>query len=233
MQEDYGRIYAHLYHNHWWWRSHEAILLRTLRSLRLPGPVEILDVGCGDGLFFPELRNFGTVSGIEVDASLIAPGSPHRPRISNKPLGDPAHAGRRFDLITALDVVEHIDDDRAAIDAMVHMLRPGGFLVLTVPAFMCLWDHHDEINGHFRRYTARDLRERLAGLGQTVELRYVFPSLFFGKLVFRWLNRLRLVRRFSTTSLPRRSTDSWPPGAAGKIDFCRYSEFRSATRSWP
>ena len=73
---------------------------------------------------------------------------------------------------------------------MVHMLRPGGFLVLTVPAFMCLWDHHDEINGHFRRYTARDLRERLAGLGQTVELRYVFPSLFFGKLVFRWFNRL-------------------------------------------
>src|SRR4051812_12063398 len=140
MQAPYAAEYARLYREHWWWRSREAILLDLLRSLRLPPGGDILDVGCGDGLFFQELERFGRVRGIEVDVGLLDPDGPYRDRIATLPLGDPSYAGDagRFDLITALDVIEHIADDRAAVAAMLRMLRPGGVMVVTVPAFPSL-----------------------------------------------------------------------------------------------
>jgi SAM-dependent methyltransferase len=98
----------------------------------------------------------------------------------------------RFDLITALDVLEHIDDDRAAASAMVRMLRPGGVLVVTVPAFESLWDEHDEINHHKRRYTIGRLRRLLDGLGlEEIRLRYLFRGLFAPKLMVRLINSSR------------------------------------------
>ena len=91
------------------------------------GDLDILDVGCGDGLFFPELERFGRVRGIEVDEGLLDPEGPFRGRIHTRPLGDPAYRGDdwRFDLITALDVVEHIADDRAAVSEMSGCSAPG------------------------------------------------------------------------------------------------------------
>lgn len=153
--------------------------------------VEILDVGCGDGLSFDALGQFGQVRGIEVDEGLLDPVGPHRSRISSKPLGEPMYEDPswRFDLITALDVLEHLDDDRGAVESMVAMLRPGGILVVTVPAFSLLWDEHDEINHHRRRYTAKGLRSVLEGQGlDQVRVRYLFRSLFVPKLAVRFLN---------------------------------------------
>src|SRR5262249_24604101 len=145
MQAPYAAEYRRLYHEHWWWRSREAILLDLLLDL-FPGrdDLDVLDVGCGDGLFFPQLERFGRVRGIELDLGLLDPDGPYRSLISTCPLGDPAYRGDgwEFDLVTALDVIEHIEDDRAAVSEMVRMLRPGGVLVITVPAFQALWAHH-------------------------------------------------------------------------------------------
>src|SRR3954465_3333895 len=129
MQQPYAAEYERLYRAHWWGGRREAIRLRLLGQL-LGGrdSLEMLDVGCGNALFFPELERFGSVRGIEVDEGLLDPGGPHRARISTKPLGAPEYTGAdwQFDLITALDVIEHIDDDRAAVSSVVRMLRPGG-----------------------------------------------------------------------------------------------------------
>lgn len=188
MNQDYGREYAELYARHWWWRAREAILLDRLRRLDLPRSANILDVGCGDAVFFPALSQFGAVRGIEIDRSLVRPDNPYRDAIHHAPLGDAEYADWRFDLITALDVIEHIENDAAAIENLVAMLRPGGFLVLTVPAFMLLWDAHDERNCHYRRYRREGLRELLAPHGELRELRYLFHGLFFAKAAFRLVN---------------------------------------------
>ena len=192
MEGDNGALYARLYREHWWWRARETVLMDTLRGVRPPPSSAILDVGCGDAVSFAALSAFGTVRGIEVDEGLLDPGGPFRDRISTRPLGDPVYdePAWRFDLITALDVIEHIDDDRGAVTAMAAMPRPGGRLVVTVPAFELPWDHHDEINHHRRRYTAANLRRTLDVQGlKLVRLRYLFRNLFLPKLMVRLLNK--------------------------------------------
>jgi 2-polyprenyl-3-methyl-5-hydroxy-6-metoxy-1,4-benzoquinol methylase len=190
MNEDYGKEYSRLYAQHWWWRSREAMLVREIRRLHLPASAEILDVGCGDALSFPILSQFGRIRGIEVDKSLIRADNPHRSAVFSAPLGDPQYHGWQFDLITALDLVEHIENDRQAIADMMAMIRPGGFLLLTVPAFMVLWDRHDEINHHFRRYDCQQVRKLLADFGCVRQLRYLFHGLFFLKGAFKLVNRV-------------------------------------------
>jgi 2-polyprenyl-3-methyl-5-hydroxy-6-metoxy-1,4-benzoquinol methylase len=157
--------------------------------VRLPASAEILDVGCGDGLFFSRLRAFGSVRGIETDVSLVRADNPDRAFIYSQPLGDPQYEGWRFDLITALDVIEHIADDRHAVATMISMLKPGGYLLLTVPAFMALWDEHDEVNQHFRRYTAETLAPLVTASATILELRYLFHTIFLPKYLVRTFNR--------------------------------------------
>jgi len=122
---------------------------------------------------------------------MLRPDTPCRERISTASLEDPAHDGLRFDLMTAFDVIEHMEDDRAALGRMVELLEPGGTLLLTVPAFMSLWDEHDVINRHFRRYDKGSLRDILRPHGEVRRLSYFYRSLYPAKLAVRWLNRLR------------------------------------------
>jgi 2-polyprenyl-3-methyl-5-hydroxy-6-metoxy-1,4-benzoquinol methylase len=191
MDESYRGEYERLYREHWWWRARETILVGVLRRLRPKPCSKILDVGCGNALSFPALADFGSVRGIEVDPKLLDDAGPFRAQISTDPLGSAAYDDPRwrFDVITALDVVEHIDDDRGAVARMAGMLERGGWMIITVPAFESLWDHHDEINLHCRRYTAEGLKRTLTGHGvEILELRYLFRSLFLPKLAIRLLN---------------------------------------------
>lgn len=191
MDRDLAARYGELYRRHWWWRAREAMLVDVIGALPLPASARILDVGCGDGLFFDRLGAFGEVRGIEVDESLLTPDGPHRERISTRPLGASEYAGSAFHLITALDAIEHMEDDSTAVRDMVAMLSPGGWLVITVPAFMLLWDRHDEINHHYRRYTRATLRRLLEPHGEIRRLRYAFAGLFVPKLAAKGLGRLR------------------------------------------
>jgi len=208
MDPEFAKRYADLYRGHWWWQAREAILTGVIARLGLQQPAEILDVGCGDGLFFPQLERFGSVRGIEIDESLLSIDGAARPRIFTRPLGDPAYAGWKFDLITALDVIEHMEDDSGAVRRMVSMLEPGGRLVITVPAFMVLWDRHDEVNHHYRRYTKRQLGSLLAPHGEVGELRYLFNGLFLPKLV------VKVVGRMSGSKV---SQDSLPPSPVNRV----------------
>jgi SAM-dependent methyltransferase len=189
MDELYGQVYEDLYRRHWWFRVRERILLDAIEGLELPYPADILDVGCGNGLFFEKLDAYGTVQGIEVDTTLIPPNSPNQYRISSKPLGHSQYESLRFDLITALDVIEHIADDHRAVEDMLAMLRPGGKLLITVPASMLLWDRHDEINQHYRRYTRAGLQALLEDKARIVDVRYLFHALFLPKMAVKTWNR--------------------------------------------
>ncbi len=190
MDAHYGQSYEDLYRRHWWFRVRERVLVEVIRNVGLSSGAEILDVGCGNGLFFDKLALFGTVRGIEIDRSLIPANSIYRDQIAHWPLGAAQYSSHRYELITALDVVEHIENDRQAIEDIWAMLSPGGTLVITVPAFMALWDHHDEVNRHYRRYTRASLRGLLSRRGKILKLCYLFHALVLPKFAIATLNRL-------------------------------------------
>ena len=189
MQAEYAQHYRTLWERHWWWRSRESYLLGWIARIRgrEGGPLRILDVGCGDGLFFKRLEPFGRVEGLEPDASLLE--NPlWRDRIRVARLGDEFGGERGFDLVLMLDVLEHIADESGALRAARALLRPGGRLLITVPALQWLWSRHDEVNEHHRRYRRDRLLDLLIEAGFEVEdIRYFYFWTVAPLLVRRWV----------------------------------------------
>ncbi len=152
---------------------------------------QILDVGCGNGLFFDKLQRFGNVAGIEPDEQLVDPEGPHAGQIHSGFLDASYHPPKPLDWILMLDVLEHMDQPAAALRHARQLLRPGGKLVVTVPAFMLLWTQHDVWNQHRTRYRRRPLVELVEDQGFQVELsRYFFHWPFFAKLLVRGVESL-------------------------------------------
>jgi trans-aconitate methyltransferase len=161
----YGEKYRDLYQNHWWWRARTELIMDELRR-RQPaeGWKTILDIGCGDALFFDRLSEFGEVEGIEPCAELIDPANRHRARIHVGQFDESFQPARKYSLILMLDVLEHLDDPVDALRRVSELLETQGTFIATVPAFMALWTNHDVLNHHRTRYTRRTLREVI---GQT------------------------------------------------------------------
>jgi SAM-dependent methyltransferase len=144
---------------HWWFASRTRALVKLINTMSLGNGSCILDVGCGAGNMIHHLSRYGQVKGVEIDARPVAVA---RGRGYDVDQGDATrgltYADGAFDLVTALDVIEHNEDDLSILREAHRVLRPGGYIVVTVPAFMWLWSHNDEINAHVRRYTAAELR---------------------------------------------------------------------------
>ena len=187
MKRDYARHYRELYERHWWWRAREALLLEELERRKPPaGWGAILDVGCGDALFFDQLECFGEVWGVESDAELVTEGNRYRSRVHVGPFDVTYAPGRKFGLILMLDVLEHLPDPEGALRHAASLLRPDGWLLATVPAFRVLWTAHDDFNSHRDRYTVSSFRSLAAQSGLAVDLaRYLFHWLFPAKLAVR------------------------------------------------
>ncbi len=155
--------------DHWWYRGRRRIIRAELDGLPLPRPARILDAGCGSGRTLEELADYGTVAGLELDpdAAQMARGRDLGEvvvgRVEEMPWDDAS-----FDLITCLDVIEHTPDDGPALCELYRVTRPGGFLLVTVPAYQALWSLHDEANHHFRRYSRRSLRTAVTAAGWNV-----------------------------------------------------------------
>ena len=167
MDAQYGEAYRVLFEKHWWWRSRTELIVGKLR--RLPsasGRHKILDIGCGDGLFFDRLAEFGDVEGVEPSAELVSAGNPHRGRIYVCPFDQSFRPGKEYTLILMLDVLEHLEDPVGALRHALELLAPDGSIIITVPAFMALWTSHDVLNHHKARYTKRSFGEvaRQSGL---------------------------------------------------------------------
>jgi SAM-dependent methyltransferase len=155
----YDRM-AELDQRHWWYRARRKVLASLIeRAVRPKRGSRILEVGCGTGHNFPMLQLFGSVEAIEVDpaARALAEKRLGHP-IGSAPLPNlPGVPDSSFDLIGSFDVIEHIEDDRAALAGIARCLKPEGKFVMTVPAHQWMWSAHDTVNHHHRRYSRTGL----------------------------------------------------------------------------
>jgi SAM-dependent methyltransferase len=185
VRQDYADSYRDLYNHHWWWRARERVVLDLLEARKPPGGwAKILDVGCGDGLLFDQLLQFGEVEGVEVSPTLVRDDGPHRSRIHIGDFNQSLGLERDLSLILMLDVLEHLPDPVAALAYALELLAPDGRVLVTVPAFNRLWTNHDIINLHHTRYTKTSFRTLAGQAGLHIEIeRYFFHWLFPVKLV--------------------------------------------------
>lgn len=188
MDSAYAQNYRDLYQRHWWWRARRRLILTAIEEIRCrAGTTSILDVGCGDGLFFDQLARFGDVEGVESDPSLISVRGPWRNKIYLSPFDRTFQPGKRYSLILMLDVLEHFSDAASSLSCAVELLDSNGTLVLTVPAFPCLWTSHDDLNKHFKRYTKKRLTSDLLQAGmRIVKCQYFFHWTFAPKLILHF-----------------------------------------------
>jgi SAM-dependent methyltransferase len=173
---------ADLDQRHWWYRARRQVLAALIRRLATPpADASILEIGCGTGHNLAMLGEFGRVDALELDEEVR---SVAEQRLGRKVMGAPLPelAGvpdRHYDLIGAFDVIEHIDDDRAALASIASRLKPGGKLVMTVPAHQWMWSAHDVVNHHKRRYSSRSLKRLIEGSPLRLEAMGYFNSLLF------------------------------------------------------
>ena len=166
MDPQYERDTIEAEEVHWWSRGRRRIVRRVVESLELPASARILDAGCGSGRNMAELAGFGQVAGVDVSSRAIE-------LAQARGIG-PAEVGEldalsfgdgSFDLVACLDVIEHIEDDVAALRELARVAKPEARLLVTVPAYPSLWSSHDEMNHHFRRYTRESLGQAAAAAG--------------------------------------------------------------------
>lgn len=202
---------------HWWFRGRRRILLRLL-ELHLPPPPaggrrEILDVGCGAGGMASSLASLGRIRGVDSDARAIE--LSRKRGIEVELLTGPAlpFDPETFDVVTLLDVLEHLDDDAAMLGEIRRVLKPGGALLLSVPAYRFLWGAQDVVSHHRRRYVAPEIRRLLARSGFDVcRLSY------FNTLLFPVIAAVRLLRKRIRPSAPARSDFAMtPPGRTNDL----------------
>ncbi len=175
---------------HWWFASRVRAIFAVTAPL-VGRNLRVLDVGCGAGNMMHHLARFGPVQGVEIDPRpfKLAQQRGYDVKLADVGAGIP-HGDAQFDLVSALDVIEHTKDDMAVLKECARVLAPGGHVLVTAPAFMFLWSHNDELNAHERRYTAGELRAKLEAAGFRVK-RVTYNNFF----VFPLAALLILMRR--------------------------------------
>ena len=173
---------AELDQRHWWYRARREVLAALINRLaRPPKNGSVLEIGCGTGHNLPMLSGFGKVDALELDDEARSVAEKRLGRqVMSAPL--PELVGvpdRQYDLIGAFDVIEHIDDDSAAVASIASKLKPGGKFVMTVPAHPWMWSAHDVVNHHKRRYSKRALKALIEGSPLRLDKIGYFNSLLF------------------------------------------------------
>jgi SAM-dependent methyltransferase len=183
VEERFYAEYAEIQHRHWWFVGRRRIIGAFLEARLDPAPTpgrRILDIGCGTGTMLGELRRFGDVYGVDAEPAAVefchAQGETQVELAS----GDTVpHPDSSFDVVSLLDVIEHVDDDQTLLAEAWRVLRPGGQLLVTVPAFEWMWGEQDVIAHHVRRYTGRQLRDSVQRAGFDVDVLSHFNTILF------------------------------------------------------
>ena len=152
---------------HWWFASRTRAILAYLDRYVGAGQQDhrILDVGCGAGNMMHHLASYGQVTGIDLYSKPLEVARQRGLDVQEGSADDLPFDDRTFDVVTLLDVVEHVPNEHGVFGECYRVLKPGGKLVVTVPALMWLWSHNDVINAHQRRYTRAELNQKLARHG--------------------------------------------------------------------
>ncbi len=222
---------AGIIRRHPWWRARATLTLDLLRDLGLEPPARVLDVGCGWGVTLDALERRGyRAIGMDVSRrTLEALDRPGRKLIEadlTRPLG--VHLATH-DAVLALDVIEHLDDDGAAVRRLGSLTKPGGIVVVSVPAMPELYGEFDGIQGHRRRYLPGVLREVFAGSGLMVE-RVFWWGRWLVPILKRQRARTRARLGESAAEVYRRylALPPWPMGTVARWAFAM--EKRAAIR---
>jgi len=183
--DEYTKMFE-LEDHYWWFVGRRRLALQLLKNYTTVSNPDVLDLGCGTGVVLRELSSWARPTG--VDMSHLALNFCRRRSLKRLILGDGAKlpiAQSQVDAIIGLDIFEHIEDDVAAFKEAYRVLRPGGILVLSVPAFRSLWGPHDVALMHFRRYRTAEVRKRLEEAGFTIR-RTSYSVFFLFPIVVVW-----------------------------------------------
>jgi ubiquinone/menaquinone biosynthesis C-methylase UbiE len=182
---------------HWWFAGRTWSLLNMLDRIVEPdGQKRVLDIGCGAGNMFHHLTRYGSVVGVDNNPRPLVVARERGYDVREGQAEDLPVDDEAFDLVALLDTVEHCEDEQAVLEECYRVCAPGGYLVVTVPAFMWLWSHNDVLNDHKRRYTTAELGQKLAQVGFQVQ-RMTYNNF----LVFPLAAGLILVRRGASQEL--------------------------------
>lgn len=207
--------HAALERDHWWFVGRRAVVAAVLDA-HVPRPIgRIFDAGCGTGGMLPMLAERGEVVGIEVEPTAVEHCHRTHPTADVRRGDVPGDVPRdgSFDLACAFDVIEHLADDVAALGALRDAVRPGGHVVVTVPALPWLWSDHDVVNGHHRRYTDRMLTAAVAAAGLDLVHRSYFNTALLPAVAAARLSQRLRPRRATPTS----DFSSMPGPAANRV----------------
>lgn len=196
MEKDEYRVMHDIEQSYWWFVGKRFLVKSTLKRLSTKGSKqnEILDIGCGAGIILKLLERFGNAYGIELSEEAIRF---LKQRDLNLVVRSDASKcipfkTNSFSVITCLDVLEHLEDDRSLIGEMFRICKPGGYVIVTVPAFESLWSPHDVALHHKRRYTKQQLLRMVRQFNwQIVQSSYYNTTLFLPILATKKL-RTRL-----------------------------------------
>jgi len=205
MQHTYPILYE-VEQTHWWHIGRRRILagfVSDLCSGVTDRRARILDVGCGTGANLLMLSQYGDAEGVDISEDALAfcreRGLDHVKQGAGEEL---PYEDNTFDLVTAFDVVEHMDDDLAGLKEMFRVLRPGGHALLFVPTFMFLWGLQDDVSNHRRRYRLSELRRVLEEAGFEIERStYANITFFIPILLVRKLMRLTGIKAESENTI--------------------------------
>lgn len=145
--------------HHWWFLGRQAVLLSVLRDTLPPGRLRLAEIGCGGGALLAAAAEFGEVVGVEASGDFLEVARQRGFTVLSGALPDqlPLDPGS-CDGVLLFDVLEHIEEDRAALRAVGRVLKPGGLLICTVPAYQWIWSPHDEVPEALRRGEIRQVR---------------------------------------------------------------------------
>ena len=174
MQQHTYAIMDRVEDTHWWFVGRRAILETFLKEIiqRIRNPqsaIRILDVGCGTGANLEMLSQFGTTEGVDVSDEALDFCRKKGLTVRKGSAETLPYPDETFDITTALDVIEHLDDDIAGLKEMYRVTKAGGYSLIFVPAFMWLWGVQDDISHHRIRYTRKQIVERIENAGFKVE----------------------------------------------------------------
>lgn len=221
MDQAYFKDYYHLEREHWWFLVRRKILAERINTLlNRPRQIHSLNVGAATGTTSDMLMEFGEVMSIEYDEECcrFTQGFLQTPIIQGSILELPFE-DNQYDLVTAFDVIEHVEDHQKAVEELWRVCKPGGHIAITVPAYQFLWGPHDEINHHFRRYTATQLQQLFAQLkGQVIYTTYYNSFLFLPIAAFRLLVKLLQGLRSTKKEQPPARSDHKVLGIHGWIN---------------
>ncbi len=191
MQQHTYAIMDRVEDSHWWFVGRRAILETFLRGIVATTdadkdvriPPRILDIGCGTGANLEMLAQFGSAEGVDVSDDALEFCLRKGLKVQKGLAESLPYTDETFDITTALDVVEHLDDDIAGLKEMHRVTKIGGHSLIFVPAFMWLWGVQDDISNHRIRYTKKQIVDRIEKAGFTVERATYANFTFFAPIL--------------------------------------------------